>query len=337
MSGAKYNIVFGGKIRDGADLGQVKENVARLFKIDATKVERLFTGSRVVLKADVDKATADKYEVTLAKAGAIVGVEPLKLKSTILAPEEPSKPADLIASSTESADPVSGKKKEAEMDTAENFKNKNFFIRLIEGDIPLPITYWVFGVFLCGFCVRIILSLVEENYLAIATQENGPLILKAIYWGTLLISGFFMVAIWNSASKYEGKKIWSTLAKAVVIINILTSLSTIERYKDTNYSITSEIQMINKSLPVMIDNGTRLDDVSFKNNEVSYNYTLVAFSANDINKDRLASATSTMKASACKNPKVKLMLKEGYIVNYVYRDKLNNPILKIPVSPSDCF
>lgn len=115
MPDIQYDVVFEGKIRDGADLGEVKENLGRLFKIDADKVEKLFTGSRVVLKSGVDRATADRYQASLAKAGAIVTLEPLALEATILAPEEPDdadESDDPDGTVAESVGPVWGRKVE---------------------------------------------------------------------------------------------------------------------------------------------------------------------------------------------------------------------------------
>jgi hypothetical protein len=45
-------------------------NVAKLFKIDAAKAERLFSDERTVIKAGVDEATALKYQAAFTRAGA---------------------------------------------------------------------------------------------------------------------------------------------------------------------------------------------------------------------------------------------------------------------------
>ena len=74
MSDKTFEVVFNGKLVEGADPAKVKANVAALFKVDVAKVEGLFSGATVSIKKGVDEATAKKYQVALHKAGAITGV-----------------------------------------------------------------------------------------------------------------------------------------------------------------------------------------------------------------------------------------------------------------------
>jgi hypothetical protein len=57
----------------------VKANVAKLFKADEAKVAQLFSGRPCLLKKDVDKATAAKYQQALKNAGAkpIINAKPV--------------------------------------------------------------------------------------------------------------------------------------------------------------------------------------------------------------------------------------------------------------------
>lgn len=74
MSEKTFEVVFNGKLLEGADPAKVKANVAALFKVEVAKVERLFSGATVSIKKGVDEATAKKYQMALYKAGAITGV-----------------------------------------------------------------------------------------------------------------------------------------------------------------------------------------------------------------------------------------------------------------------
>jgi len=74
MSGKTFAVVFSGKLVEGASVERVKGNVAKLFKVEVAKIERLFSGARVVIKKGLDEATAKKYQIALAKAGALCGV-----------------------------------------------------------------------------------------------------------------------------------------------------------------------------------------------------------------------------------------------------------------------
>lgn len=82
MTDARFNLVFSGEIVPGADVGAVKQNLARLFKLDAAKVEGLFSGKPVVLKKDADQATAMKFRAALKQAGAQCKMEPVNSPQT---------------------------------------------------------------------------------------------------------------------------------------------------------------------------------------------------------------------------------------------------------------
>ncbi|MEO4048821.1 DUF805 domain-containing protein [Pseudomonas sp. CAU 1711] len=75
MSEARYKIVFDGQLMPEMALETVKDNLARLFKSDQSKIDALFSGSPVALKRDLAEAEADKYLAALQKAGALVRKE----------------------------------------------------------------------------------------------------------------------------------------------------------------------------------------------------------------------------------------------------------------------
>ena len=74
MSENTYAVAFSGKLVEAADGTKVRANLAQLFKLDATKVEHLFSGKRVVIKKGVDQQTAEKYKLALHKAGAVAEI-----------------------------------------------------------------------------------------------------------------------------------------------------------------------------------------------------------------------------------------------------------------------
>ncbi len=74
MAEQLFAIVFKGQLRAGADGGQVRANFAKLFNIDAARVEQMFSGQAVIIKKGLDLLAADKYKAALAKAGAEVEV-----------------------------------------------------------------------------------------------------------------------------------------------------------------------------------------------------------------------------------------------------------------------
>lgn len=86
-----YEIAFAGQLVPGAQPELVKENLARLFQADAQRIALLFSGRRIVIKSNLDAAGAEKYRVTLERAGAIAIVQALDLpvEEVELAPPPP--------------------------------------------------------------------------------------------------------------------------------------------------------------------------------------------------------------------------------------------------------
>jgi len=71
MAKGSYQVIFSGKIIEHADLDMVKANVARVFSMPPDRIEKLFSGRRLVLKKELDQATAERYRATLQRAGAL--------------------------------------------------------------------------------------------------------------------------------------------------------------------------------------------------------------------------------------------------------------------------
>jgi hypothetical protein len=86
-----FEVVFSGKLVEGAVLEQVKAKVAAMFKVEVAKVERLFSGATVSIKKGIDEATAKKYQMALQKAGAICQV--VNRAAAAAAPTPPASPA----------------------------------------------------------------------------------------------------------------------------------------------------------------------------------------------------------------------------------------------------
>ncbi|WP_316348045.1 rhomboid family intramembrane serine protease [Desulfuromonas acetoxidans] len=70
MSDPLYNITFQGKLLYGYEQDEVRNNLAKLTKFDEQMLNRLFSGEKVVLKKELDLATAERYKEVLDKTGA---------------------------------------------------------------------------------------------------------------------------------------------------------------------------------------------------------------------------------------------------------------------------
>jgi hypothetical protein len=99
----------------------------------------------------------------------------------------------------------------------------NLIRSLLNGDIPLVQTYWLYG-FLGGTLVQFPVRLLEYNLSNAAYSENANFATLAliIVFSTLsfFYSVFMFVAIWRSANKYHGPSYWVLLAKGMVVIGI---------------------------------------------------------------------------------------------------------------------
>lgn len=72
-----FEVAFAGQLVPGADLEQVKANLARLFQADPQRIAALFSGRRTVIKSGLDAEGAEKYRLTLTRAGAQVEIRAL--------------------------------------------------------------------------------------------------------------------------------------------------------------------------------------------------------------------------------------------------------------------
>jgi hypothetical protein len=82
MSDELFEVAFTGQVSEGANLDEVKARVGKMFNADDAKLAQLFSGKRIVIKKNIDQATAAKYQTALKRAGAecevcsIGGAEP---------------------------------------------------------------------------------------------------------------------------------------------------------------------------------------------------------------------------------------------------------------------
>lgn len=81
MADERFDLIFRGDIVLGQPLGEVKQRLQQLLKTDAGKIEKLFSGRPVALKRGLDKATGEKYQKVLHKAGALVSLVPAQRAS----------------------------------------------------------------------------------------------------------------------------------------------------------------------------------------------------------------------------------------------------------------
>ena len=87
MSDANFDIIFLGRLQSGHTLAEVKPRLMQLFKVDATKIDAIFSGAAVPLKRNLDPTGAKKYQTVLARAGIKVQIRPSNASAAAAKPD----------------------------------------------------------------------------------------------------------------------------------------------------------------------------------------------------------------------------------------------------------
>ena len=72
----KYNVIYAGAVAVGFDEHMVKQNFVAQLRIPSDKVDRLFSGKRVVLKKSLTKSKAKVWQEKLILMGAEAAIIP---------------------------------------------------------------------------------------------------------------------------------------------------------------------------------------------------------------------------------------------------------------------
>jgi hypothetical protein len=94
MSDELFEVAFSGQVSDTTDLENVKARVGQMFNADAAKIVQLFSGRRVVIKKNIDRPTAEKYQNAFTKAGAIAEIKSMLALGSVDIPIAPAATAD---------------------------------------------------------------------------------------------------------------------------------------------------------------------------------------------------------------------------------------------------
>ena len=102
-------------------------------------------------------------------------------------------------------------------------------------------------------------------------------------------------------------------------------------------ALVATISQINKTLPMMVDKETRLDNtMAGPNKTIIYRYTLVNMNAADVQKEQLKSALRPHVLTSYKTDNgMKAFRDNGVIMEYQYSDKNGVYITDFSVSPKD--
>ena len=101
MSEQLFDVVFFGILQAGKDKEVVMQNMATMFKTDASKLAPYFAGGRKVIKGNVNADTAEKYQAALENVGLVVKLEPSEIKQGAAAQDTARQTQDTSSSTTD--------------------------------------------------------------------------------------------------------------------------------------------------------------------------------------------------------------------------------------------
>lgn len=225
------------------------------------------------------------------------------------------------------------------MDEITNNKKPNYFIRLYKGEIPLVATFWIW------FVIPNILlsSSLLNSYLehSLDSEELSKIIFVLFFVISLIFYAIFiLVALWRSASKYQGFKFWSNLIKLAIIFNVL-ALSYIVYEEITiiindEKSLANEIRNLNKETPIKIDLYTSLTKVSINKKDIYYTYKFHDYEQNKLSVLDYKMFKDDIVKSDCEDLYLINLTEEGYTFNYSYENKFNFKFSEIKISKEVC-
>jgi hypothetical protein len=141
-------------------------------------------------------------------------------------------------------------------------------------------------------------------------------------------------------------KLKSKLVFSVLLLTSITSVSCPSLVKAENVELSEMVasedflvltaDMMNKSLPLMLDQDTRWDSAAVgPGKTLNYNYTLVNYSASQIDKTKFTKNNHKLLTQMVCND-VQIFPKAGVLLNFNYYDKVNKLIANVKLEPSDC-
>ncbi|HYW03560.1 MAG TPA: hypothetical protein VFA86_06410 [Gammaproteobacteria bacterium] len=106
---------------------------------------------------------------------------------------------------------------------------------------------------------------------------------------------------------------------------------------DINKLLSQTADRVNATLPRMVNDGTRLDSVRAGKGHLQYNYTLVKYTANQMDGAKLhAMIQPRLVKQVCSSRKMQVYMHSGVDVTYVYHGKDGKQITSVTVHQSDC-
>lgn len=143
------------------------------------------------------------------------------------------------------------------------------------------------------------------------------------------------------------KKLLGLLGAALALVIILVAngvgnglgRSVAQQYSTPNRGslVEDTVSQLNRSLPVMVDNDTRLDKVSRGEGEVIvYHYTIVSAPNNEVPQAAFQQFEASLRTRVCSGSDMKKVFGAGVGAEYVYKANDQSPIGRVIFRPNYC-
>lgn len=207
---------------------------------------------------------------------------------------------------------------------------KNYFSRLLNGEISLGIVFWLWFVFL---------SLILE-YLQIEFAElyiTSQFKYFFVYLLLVLYSSLIFLLVFKSANNYNKNKIWSFFAKVIVTINLffyITTFTEVSKYTFLeDYYIDKEIEAFKKGLPIAVDFNSTLIDIYKEDKDIFYEYNFKNYE--ELTQKDKEKLKKQVHQSICENANTLELIKKDYVLNYNYVND-NKKLMEIKTTKKEC-
>ncbi|MDH5764728.1 MAG: ribosomal protein L7/L12, partial [Gammaproteobacteria bacterium] len=125
-----YQVIITNSLTDDQDKHLVIQKVAALFKISEEKAEQLISQPESVVKKNINKATAEKYQAAIQQTGAqckIIDTSADEILPEIVTPVTPVSEVTRAFTQTETyQDPEKNRKHHQQLKDLDNFSDKSF-------------------------------------------------------------------------------------------------------------------------------------------------------------------------------------------------------------------
>jgi len=224
MNDIKYRVIFKGEIADGETIDEVKKKLAAIFKTDAAKIDKMFTGGPKVVKKDAPLETCEKAKQAFEKAGAICTIEPMEVPGTV-------EPEDTTQETPEIKPPPLPVRDKDEMETGSPDADR----RIKRADETF-----------CKSCGEIIQKSAEVCPKCGVRQKEGvnkvALVLLTFFLGGLGAHKFYLKKYWQGVLYFIFS--WTLIPGLIAFIEFIIYAFTSEEKLREKYTASGSIAII---------------------------------------------------------------------------------------------